>query len=302
MSNELSFLSGFMQGRGIGRVIAQIDALKDHGATETLLLKWDRAQCAWFYFELGWHATRVCFVEHTEPTLLAVGPDGLVSVSTADGASEEVIDASADGPSRRGPIRDLRVIAGVAYVVGMGRQVYRREADGQWTRQDHGTVLPRGEPALCGFNAIDGLSEERLYAVGFNGEIWLRHRGQWQQQDSPTPLVLHRVRVIRDDLVYACGQMGTLLRSDGMRWQRIEHDATRDDFWGMEWFNGELYLACDSGLFKLDSQDHLVAVDMQLSPTPSCRHLHASDGVLWSCGPKHVVWTEDGQRWIDVTL
>jgi hypothetical protein len=60
-------------------------------------------------------------------------------------------------------------------------------------------------------------------------------------------------------------------------------------------------LACDSGLLRLDGNDNLVAVDMNLPGKPSSRHLHANDGVLWSCGPKNVVWTEDGQRWTEVT-
>lgn len=301
MSNELSFLSGFIQGRNIGRVIAQIDQLKDQGSTASILLKWDRAQSRWFHFRLQWHATRMGFVEHPEPTLIAIGHDGIASVSTANGASEEEVDSSLDGPSRRGPIRDLQLIAGVPYAVGMGRQVYSREGVDNWTRQDQGVVLPRGEIQLCGFNSIDGLSEDAIYAVGFNGEIWLRSHNKWQQQDSPTNLVLHKVKVVREDLIFASGQMGTLLRSDGNHWKTIEHDAITDDLWGMEWFQGELYLACDSGLFKLDSKDQLVEVDMQLSPKPTCRHLHANDGVLWSCGPKHVTWTEDGQTWNDVT-
>ncbi|MEA5123253.1 hypothetical protein [Xanthomonas floridensis] len=71
----------------------------------------------------------------------------------------------------------------------------------------------------------------------------------------------------------------------------------------MEWFQDTLYLACDRGLFTLDGENRLVeVVDMHLSPNPSCRHLHANDGVLWSCGPKHVTWTANGRQWIEVTL
>lgn len=301
MSNAYTFLHGCMQNRNIGRVIAQIDVLTQSGSTLSTLLKWDRSQNRWFSFKTDWHASRISAFETPQITVLATGPDGIVSASTLAGPTEEEIDASADGPARRGPIRDLQLIAGVPYAVGMGRQVYRREGAGTWTRQDEGVVLPRGEIQLCGFNAIDGLNEDAIYAVGFNGEVWLRRHGTWQQQDSPTRLVLHKVKVVRDDLVFACGQRGTLLRSDGDHWESIAQEATTDDLWGMEWFEGELYLACDSGLFKLDRTDRLVEVDMRLSPKPSCRHLHANDGVLWSCGPKHVTWTEDGRNWVDVT-
>jgi len=301
MANDYSFISGFMQSAHIGRTIAQIDYLKERGSTASMLFKWDRSIQRWVAFSLNWHATKICALETPEIMVFATGPDGIVSIGTLAGATEEIIDPSLDGPSRRGPIRDLQLIAGVPYAAGMGRQVYRREGVDNWTRQDQGVVLPRGEIQLCGFNSIDGLSEDTIYAVGFNGEIWLRNHNKWQQQDSPTNLVLHKVKVVREDLIFASGQMGTLLRSDGNHWEIIEHEATTDDLWGMEWFQGELYLACDSGLFKLDSKDQLVEVDMQLSPKPTCRHLHANDGVLWSCGPKHVTWTEDGQTWNDVT-
>lgn len=301
MSNEYSFLSGFMQSRNVGRVIAQVDVLKESGSTASKLLKWDRSQNRWFSFNLEWHATRICAIEVPEIMVFATGPDGIVSVSTMSGSTEEEIDDSLDGPARRGPIRDLQLIDGVPYATGMGRQVYRREGPVKWTRQDQGVVLPRGEIELCGFNSIDGLREENLYAVGFNGEIWQRLEGKWFKRESPTNLVLHRVKVVREDLVFICGQMGTLLRGNGSQWEAIEQDATSDDLWGMEWFNGELYLTRDSGLFRLDGNDNLVAVDMKLPGKPSCRHLHANDGVLWSCGPKNVVWTEDGQSWTEVT-
>ncbi|QDH68707.1 sialidase family protein [Marilutibacter alkalisoli] len=301
MSNEYSFLSGFMQSHNVGRVIAQVDYLKENGSTASILLKWDRSANHWFSFDLEWHATRICFVEVPEPMVLATGPDGIVSVSTMAGSTEEEIDDSLDGPARRGPIRDLQLIAGMPYATGMGRQVYRREGANNWTRQDQGVVLPRGKIELCGFNSIDGLNESNLYAVGFNGEVWQRKDGQWLNHESPTNLVLHRIKVVREDLAYACGQMGTLLRSNGSHWEAIKHDAVTDDLWGMEWFNNELYLACDSGLFRLDGNDDLIAVDMKLPSKASCRHLHANDGVLWSCGPKNVVWTEDGQTWTEVT-
>ncbi|KHL56872.1 hypothetical protein [Xanthomonas cannabis] len=301
MSNDYTFFSAYMQNRNVGRVIAQIDFLTERGSTRSTLLKWDRSQSRWFAFNLEWQAIQLSAPEDPEVMVLAVGANGLVSVSTVAGPTEESVDTSANGPARRGPIRDLQIIGGTAYVAGMGRQVYRREQAGNWTRQDDGMVLARGQIQLCGFNSIGGMSETLIYAVGFNGEIWKCSNGQWLQQDSPTTLVLHKVKVVREDLVFACGQQGILLRNTGGGWKTIAQDVTTDDLWGMEWFQQELYVACDRGLFKLDNTGRLVEVDMRLSPKPSCRHLHANDGVLWSCGPKHVTWTEDGQTWVDVT-
>ncbi|KLI99289.1 hypothetical protein [Luteimonas sp. FCS-9] len=300
MSNPYSFLGGCVQSRDVLRTIAQIDQLTAQGSTWSNLFKRDQAQGRWFSFKLEWTATRICTLVQPELTVLATGPDGIVSASIIAGATEETIDATDNGPSRRGPIRDLRVIDGVPYAVGMGRQVYRREAPDQWTRQDDGVVLPRGVIELCGFNAIDGIGERDLHAVGFNGELWQRTDGTWRRHDSPTPRVLHAVAAVREDLAYASGQLGTLLRYDGDRWRAIEHGTDLDDLWGLAWFRGTLYAACDQGLFRLEG-DRLAKVDMGLPHAPTCRHLSVGDGVLLSCGPKHIVWTDDGEAWHDIT-
>jgi hypothetical protein len=297
-----SLLTGFVQSRDVFRTVAQIDQLKDAGSTASQMMKRLNRDGVWTYFSLPWHAVRVVYTEHEQPSAIAIGPDGIVSFSDAKGATEENVDEEGpDGPSRRGPIRDLKLIAGVPYAVGMSRQVYRREGADNWTHQDEGTLAPRGVMALSGLNSLDGLTESCIYAVGFNGEIWRRLNGDWQQLNSPTMSVLHTVKVVREDLIFASGQLGTLLRSDGEHWEVIEHGADVADLWGIEWFDGKLYVACDQGLFRLDEHDALQHVDMKLDPLATCRHLHSADGVLLSTGPKHMCWSEDGTLWQDVT-
>jgi hypothetical protein len=300
-SNPFSFLSGFVQDRNTGRVIAQIDDLKDAGATDSHLMKWIRSEGRWYSFDLEWHATRLCIVTSPELHLLAVGPAGIAYVGTAAGNAEEEIDPTDDGPRRRGDIRDLRIIGAHVYAAGMSRQVYRREGKGNWTRQDAGTVQPRGSLEVAGFNSIDGVSEADIYAVGFGGEIWRRVAGAWHQVESPTNVVLHRVRAVSDDLVFAAGQGGVLLRGSADRWDVVPQYSTDADFWGMEWFRDTLFVASDTGVYALTADDTLERVEMGLGDGWTTRHLHANDGVMWSFGPKHVAWTEDVTTWTDVT-
>jgi hypothetical protein len=206
-----------------------------------------------------------------------------------------------DGPQGRGPLRDLKWIGNHLYAVGMSRQVYRREGVGIWIHRDEGTVLPLGSKTVAGFNSIDGISEDDFYAVGFGGEIWRSLNGRWREIESPTNVVLHRVRVIRDDLAYACGQEGVLLRGRGDGWEQIDHGATEDDLWDVEWYGDRLYVAHDDGLFLLTDADDLDIVKFGIRGTITCRHLHANDGVLLSSGPKNVLWTGDGKKWQDIT-
>jgi len=296
-----NFLSGFVQSHEFARVIAQDDELLAADVNHSLIMKWNEADQEWSYFDLDWIATRLWVMFEPNIQLFATGPAGIVSVVTAQDDNEEMIDDSPEGPCGHGDIRDLRLIGEHLYVTGMGRQVYRRDGLNKWSRQDMGLVQPLGTLEVSGLNAIDGLNESDIYAVGFGGEIWRYKENKWCQNDSPTNLVLHCVRVIRSDLVYASGQAGILLRGYGNIWESIEHDATDEDLWGMEWFNGKLYVTCDDGLFVLTDSDKLKKADMGLGDSWTCRHLHANDGVMWSFGPKHLAWTEDGKKWIDVT-
>jgi hypothetical protein len=234
--------------------------------------------------------------------MLGVGGEILEAARGAK-PTEELIDPGPGGVKSRGPMCDLRWIGGHLYAAGMNRQVYRREGPGRWSRADAGTVQPLGSMTVAGFNAIDGLSEDDFYGVGFEGEIWRRQRGRWRQLDSPTNVVLTRVRVVKPELAYAVGQRGVLLRGCGDAWEVVDHGMTEEDFWGLEWFQEKVYMSSAKAVYRLRSDeelDILDTVDMRLGRNRTCYDLHANDGVLWSVGPKHLSWT-DGTRWNDVT-
>src|ERR1035437_4325150 len=245
-----SFGSGFVQDRGTMRVIAQIDELVDAGATASRVMKWVSGN--WSQFSLEWSAVRVCQLAEP-PQVFVLGPGGEILVGSSKGApQEEALDETMQGPQGRGPLRDLRWIDKHLYAAGMSRQVYRREGVGIWRHRDEGTVLPLGSKTVAGFNSIDGLSEDDLYAVGFGGEIWRCLKGRWRQSESPTNVVLHRVRVVRDDLAYACGQAGVLLRGRGDGWEQIDHGATEDDLWDAELYGGRIFLGHHDGLVMIN--------------------------------------------------
>lgn len=296
-----TFKPGFVQDRDTARVIAQNDAIADAGEPDSKALKWVRQTDAWATFGVEWMAIRMWVVTKPKLEVFVLGDGGEICVADLQGIKEEHIDESDEGPINRGPMRELRWIGDHLYAAGMARQVYRREAPRRWTRRDTGTVLPLGTVAVAGFNALDGLSESDFFGVGFNGEIWRCVKGKWRQLESPTNVVLTRVRVVGPEEMYACGQQGVLLRGTGDTWTPIEHEETEDDLWGMEWYDDALYVASDEDLYRLGPGDTLDRVDMKLGKRRTCSHLHANDGVMWSFGPKHLSWTEDAKTWHDAT-
>ncbi len=68
----------------------------------------------------------------------------------------------------------------------------------------------------------------------FCGEIWRCNKG-WQQLESPTNVILNKVKVVRDDLIYVCGQQGMLLVGTDNVWSIVDHGSTTDQIWDLEW-------------------------------------------------------------------
>jgi hypothetical protein len=293
---QVRFSRGTIENRNVVRVICHLGTESEGDRPTTTLLKWTAGK-PFSYFRLPWVASAISIFGAPDPNVFVLNSDGIVGFGYGT-FSQEMVDASREGPSGRGPLRDVRCLGSRVYVVGMARQVYFRERGSGWRRADDGIVLPLGEIRVAGLNSIDGVPGKRLWAVGFLGEIWSQTDRSWEQIDSPTNVTLHRVITPTEQLVFACGQLGVLLRSEGLRWQVVEHYATTDDFWDLAWFDGSLYVASRRTLFRLEG-DELIPIDVPGVTTFG--HLDAADGVLWSFGTRHICWTSDGRDWHDET-
>lgn len=297
-STVLTFLSGYVQSRDIVRVITQIQEISAVGNPYTWIIKWSRTPPRWHRFELQWLATRMWMLDENGPALFIAGPEGRVMVVTGSGPREERICGGESGDPCQGVIRDLRAVGQHLYACGMGRQVYRREGPGLWKAHHGDMVLPPDSLTMAGLNAIDGLSEDDLYAVGFLGEIWHYGGAGWRQLESPTNVILHRVRNVRKGVTYACGQMGVVLRGSNLLWELLAHNSTDEDLWGMEWFQERLYVASSTAVYVLGEDSLLRRVS---PPGVSCGHLHANDDVMWSFGGRYLMSTTNGTDWQDQT-
>src|SRR5262249_53269381 len=142
-----------------------------------------------------------------------------------------------------------------------------------------------GDTSVVSFEAIDGFDATEIYAVGRRGEIWQYDGKLWAKLDSPTNMILTNVCCAGDGEVYACGRLGTLLRGRHQRWEPIEHEGTKEDFWGIAWFNSQLYLATLRAVFLLQG-DKLRRIEMGEDGAGSFYHLSSIEGELWSVGPR----------------
>lgn len=288
------FRSAAIRNRNLIYILSGEEELNAKGLPNTAFLMFDDGELKFVELE-KWSAISVCVARQPKEQMVAIGEDGTAAVWGSGEALTERIGAGDDHPGRRGPLREVRTIGGRVYACGMDRQVYRREAANRWRCIDQGIAAAPAAEDVFGFESIHGFSEEDITAVGWHGEIWHYDGKGWERIDSPTNLILTRVFCAGDGNVYACGQRGMLLRGRGRRWQVIEHGATREEIWDLQWFEGRLYLATMRMLYTL-ADDRLEPVDTGEETPATCHQLDAADGILWSVGAKDILQF-DGRLW-----
>jgi len=296
-----SFVSGYVQSSEIIRVVAQVDVLSEMEEPNSSLMKWVASENHWYAFHLDWYATRICVLLDPELQVIALGPDGKVNVGTTHGEFQEHVDNSKNGPISNGLIRDMHEISGTVYATGMGRQIYERSEMNNWFHIDKTVLQPPSTKEVTGFNSIDGISNENLYAVGMYGEIWHGSPNNWFKSESPTNVILNKVKVIDKKTVFICGQKGTILKGTANNWQVLDQTDLDDELWDMAWFNDELYVSGDESLYKLGKNNILAPIDLKSNKDLTFRYLHSSDGIILSTGPKSVIISRDGKAWEDIT-
>jgi hypothetical protein len=232
-----------------------------------------------------WATAGVCVVKQPSERFVAVSEDGDVFTYVGGNATAEAISPT---PSA---LAATAAIDGYAYACGMRRQVYLRTGEGQW--QSISAPAPK-RGVTAGFEAISGYSQQDIYAVGWEGEIWQRSGGNWLQHDSPVNLILTGVCCAEDGYVYACGQSGTLVKGRNDQWAVIEHEFT-DDFWDIHAFGDRVYVASYSGLFEIKNGS-VKPVDFGAEAPRTCHRLTSAEGILWSVGAEDI-YSFDGSAW-----
>lgn len=290
-----SVFTGVVRYNNLFYLLATMDSLVEDEVPHTRIYEFDRG--SWGGEDLDWFVISASVCYQPEERFIAIGPLGRVKVfGGGQIVDEKTIEDGIFSPKTRGPLREVRGIAGGrAYAVGTCRQVYRRDTPDNWVCIDKTAQTHHGEITDTCFESIDGFSENDMYCVGWEGEVWHFNGKNWSQIDSPTNLTLFKVRCCSDGYVYACGQMGIILRGRNEDWEIIEHEATNDNLRGMQWFQDQLYLSSSKKVYKLDGSD-LLEVDFGLDPPLTAHHLSAREDVMWSIGAKDVMQF-DGGRW-----
>lgn len=293
----VTFLSGHSAWKGLLGIITFPD-----------MLKGDTTFCRFFTYNNGqWGRGRDDFQfdcrsltyliddAHGYKAWWLLGKNGeAVEIKGGVPRIEQIPDAGLNVERPYGYVSAIKTIAGELYVCGHGRQVYRRSS-GAW-QSIAGNMQTR--EGGTGFFDIDGASRSCVYAVGWHGEIFFYDGKQWQQDDSPTSAHLASVRVVAPDDVWIAGDKGVVLHGSFNRWRVLQSEDFPDNWYSIETFNGDTYLAANESLARVQGNT-IVPVDVGLGRPITTHRLHAKDGLLWSIGEKDIL-VFDGTRWQEI--
>ncbi|MBV1857502.1 MAG: hypothetical protein KUG77_03755 [Nannocystaceae bacterium] len=295
--SEFTITHGYVQDANTVRVVASIDRLKERGSTASGLHKYIVPTNEKVCFDLDWAAIASAVRVEPEFCGVALSLSGTALVSRMSGNTFLEIDIDSMRPEHHGPLRDL-ICTGEHFVaVGMGRQVYKLDVDQGWCSLDKGLPHAKGPGDICGFNSVCCDHQGTLYAVGFNGEIWVCVDDVWTELESPTPLVLNVVACGAENDIYVMGQMGTLLVKRGGSFVVVSNEDTSDILGGAV-FLGDLFFCTATSLFRLTDgvvEEIETGIDDNTLLSVSC-----CSGRICVFGPKIVITSVDGVRWEEI--
>lgn len=292
----LRFMAATVVSNEIAFIAAQIVALNAQGVDHTKVFRWKSG--AWAHYMIDWPVISLAHTRDPALSIFALDPFGRVHVAQGSHRNVEEIDPGREGPGSRGPMRDLRVIDGRAYAVGMKRQAYRRDQPAVWHRFDAGVAGAIASAEITSFDSIDGFSANDIYAAGLDGQLW-HWNGRWTQADSPTSVSLEKVLCVPPATTFVSGQFGTLLRKGDAGWQVIDTGDLKDTLWDLAWFRDRLYATTARGMFVLE-EDRLAPLDLGLGAGWTFGNLACNSEVLWSIGRADLALTRDGKSWTAV--
>ncbi|HEC8325341.1 TPA: hypothetical protein RG501_RS15990, partial [Providencia rettgeri] len=190
--------------------------------------------------------------------------------------------------------KNIKCIEGYAYYVGSAREIYKRVDIGKWVRLQKG--IPGGETDTdMGFTDLDGFSEQDMYAVGGEGDVWHYDGEQWIPCGFPSNEQLSAVLCAPDGYVYIGGEGGSLWRGRQFQWEKLYHGGSTILLNQLRWFEDKVWACDDYRLQCWDGHEMVRPMDGDESVLLS-GHMDVRDGILVVAGD-YSVDLYDGTVW-----
>lgn len=216
----------------------------------------------------------ICLKPLEQGMIASRGSDGLVDCvgSGSNFPLEKIM------PGVTAITNNIKCINGYAYFVGGGRDIYKRIDIGKWLPIKIG--IPDGEVnSDMGFRDLDGFSEQDMYAVGGEGDVWHYNGEMWIPCGFPSNEQLSAVLCAPDGYVYIGGEGGSLWRGREFQWEKLYHGGSTILLNQLRWFEDKVWACDDYSLQCWDGNDMVRPMDGNKNVIAS-GHMDVRDGIL----------------------
>jgi hypothetical protein len=292
----VSFTAGSVRAADWIVVAAQLDTLAKSDTEFTRAFVYKRG--AWSHLDLpGIHVRSVYGVPPPNAGAYFLGRGGELAIADPAGTRIVSVGDAGTGSDKMGYLNQLRMVAGSLYACGFHGQVYRQNG-AQWVHIDKGILESPSPTANIDLMSIDGTSQSNLFAAGMNGQVFRFNGSEWKQLESPTTQYLNWLKCVSSEEFYVCGRRSTFFHWNKGTWENLSLKQLVEDFWGIEVFEGKIYVSSLTSIFVLQ-EGQLLPIETGLTPKPDAFRLDSRDGQLWSFGMRHLCYF-DGKQWTSV--
>ena len=256
----------------------------------------------WYHTDLDMDIVSVCLKSQTENEIrkvFSLSVQGDVKIAYLGGEELEKIPNSGSY-NGRGALSQIKEINDHIYACGFEGQVYKRLSNNNWiTLDENGKFGLKEISNPIHLNGISGINEKNIFVVGLNGKI-LKFNGLiWSEIESKTTEHLERIVCVSENEIYVCGNNGTFLKGNQNEFKNLSNSEIVENFWGIEYFNGNVYLSSLNGLFIYDG-NRIEKLKTGLKPEINGYRLDSKNGILLSSGGFDTA-IFDGKKWKRIT-
>jgi hypothetical protein len=247
-------------------------------------------QEAWSFDELfGFPNPKLAVLRVPKPHCVVTGGQSGVYAAGSDYDGIE--------PPAPALVRRVRGVAGVGFAVAGERRVFQRSAPKQWDLLGGPMTLSSNQSTeSVGFRDVSGFSENDIYSVGGQGDVWHWNGTEWRRCDFPSNYFLETVLCAGDGKVYITGQAGSIFVGRDDKWKLLESDALSGYYNDTVWYDDKVWLSHDSGLYVLNHQGTAESADLPPQIHVTTGYLSVGDGLMLSAGIGGAS-VYDGKKW-----
>lgn len=244
----------------------------------------------------GFRSPVIAASQTPEEKLVAGGLDGeIFAAGSGSFGQEDRLPKDEDHLS--GGLLRLKNISGHIYACGGNRSFARRDGVNNWTWFNHLFLKPNldedGELEDCGFADVDGFSDQDIYLVGDEGDVWHFDGQQARKLDFPSNWHLTSVCCGGDGKVYIGGITGKLFVGRDDSWREIKTTYQTLPFDQMTWFDERLWVTNDFGLWYL-KDGKLTDEGLPLEARVAKGSISSADGLMLVGGFYGAAMLKDG--------